>query len=249
MLSRFGDRRRQIAAIDDDASERGDLFAEPGDAERRRSHVDAAAAAAHVERHADQMNRCRHRATIPIRTGEQEIRRKSFQKDLLSSDLLLRRHARSRYQGPAAGPARARDSRARSRRRVAVVSAQRAVRHGARRRRRRRRCRRQRVSGFLRRHRGRRDRTFASRRRPRDHRAGVEVSSHFHRLLSRAAGRAGRSARARSRRSAAARGRFFRTQAPRPSRPRSSWRGITPSGSTSSRFSDRFTAARLDRSR
>ena len=93
--------------------------------------------------------------------------------------------------GPRARAIVERDARGR----VAVVSAVRAVRHGARRRRRRRRCRRERVSGFRRRHRGGGDRAFPSRRRPRDHRAGIEISSHIHRLLSRAAGRAGRGAR------------------------------------------------------
>ena len=78
VLFRFGNRRRQIAAIDDDASERRDLFAEPGDAKRRRSHVDAAAAAAHVEGNADQMDRRRHGPTI-AKSRSREQRQKAFQ--------------------------------------------------------------------------------------------------------------------------------------------------------------------------
>ena len=55
-LLRFGNRRRQIAAIDDRLAELRQAFAEPGDAERRRPHVDAAAAAAKVQRHADDVD-------------------------------------------------------------------------------------------------------------------------------------------------------------------------------------------------
>ena len=54
---RFGNRRRQVALVDDGVAERGDLLAEAGDAERRRPHVDAAPAAAEVERHADDVDR------------------------------------------------------------------------------------------------------------------------------------------------------------------------------------------------
>ena len=54
---RFGNRRRQVAFVDDGVAERGDLLAEPGDAERGRPHVDAAPAAAKVERHADDVHR------------------------------------------------------------------------------------------------------------------------------------------------------------------------------------------------
>ena len=38
-------------------AERGELLAEAGDAERRRPHVDAAAAGAEIQRHADEVNR------------------------------------------------------------------------------------------------------------------------------------------------------------------------------------------------
>jgi hypothetical protein len=72
VLLDFGNRRRQIAAIGDDPAERRDLFAKPGDAECRRSHIDPAAAAAHVEGNADQMNWRRHGRTIPVRNKRPE---------------------------------------------------------------------------------------------------------------------------------------------------------------------------------
>ena len=46
----------QIALVDDRVAERRDLLAEAGDAQRRRPHVDAAAAAAEVERDADDVD-------------------------------------------------------------------------------------------------------------------------------------------------------------------------------------------------
>ncbi len=55
-LLRFRDRRGEIAFVDDGVAERGDALAEAGDAKRRRPHVDAAPAAAEVERHADDVN-------------------------------------------------------------------------------------------------------------------------------------------------------------------------------------------------
>ena len=50
------DRRDQIALVDDREAERGEPFAEPGNAERRGPHVDAAAVAAEVERDADDVS-------------------------------------------------------------------------------------------------------------------------------------------------------------------------------------------------
>ena len=52
----FGDRRHQVALVDDRDAERGQPLAEPGDAERGRPHVDAAAVAAEIERHADDVD-------------------------------------------------------------------------------------------------------------------------------------------------------------------------------------------------
>ena len=75
VLFHLGNRRREIAPIDDDAAERGDLFAESGDAEGGRSHVDATAAAAHVEGDADEMDGRGHGGTIAEdrRPGESEV--------------------------------------------------------------------------------------------------------------------------------------------------------------------------------
>ena len=53
----FGDRRDEIALVDDGHPERGQPFAEPGDAECGRPHVDAAAVAAEIQRDADDVNR------------------------------------------------------------------------------------------------------------------------------------------------------------------------------------------------
>ena len=55
-LLRFGNRRREVALVDDRVAERGEPLAEAGDAERGRPHVDAAPAAAEVERHADDVD-------------------------------------------------------------------------------------------------------------------------------------------------------------------------------------------------
>ena len=56
-LLRLGNRRGEVAFVDDRVAERGDALAEAGDAKRRRAHVDAAPAAAEIERHADDVNR------------------------------------------------------------------------------------------------------------------------------------------------------------------------------------------------
>ena len=53
----FGDRRDEIALVDDGHAERGQPFAKAGDPEGGRPHVDAAAVAAEVERDADDVNR------------------------------------------------------------------------------------------------------------------------------------------------------------------------------------------------
>ncbi len=50
---RFGNRRGQVALVDDPVAERREPLAESGDPERRRPHVDAASAAAEVKRNAD----------------------------------------------------------------------------------------------------------------------------------------------------------------------------------------------------
>ena len=55
-LLRLGNRRGQIAFVDDRIAECGELLAKPGDAERGRPHVDAAPAAAEVERDADDVD-------------------------------------------------------------------------------------------------------------------------------------------------------------------------------------------------
>ena len=52
----FRDRRDEIALVDDRDAERREALAEPGDPERGRPHVDAAAVAAEIERHADDVN-------------------------------------------------------------------------------------------------------------------------------------------------------------------------------------------------
>ena len=57
LVAGFRDRRGQVALVDDRVAERSDPLAETGNAERGRPHVDAAPAAAEVERHADHMNR------------------------------------------------------------------------------------------------------------------------------------------------------------------------------------------------
>ena len=55
-LQRLADGGGQVALVDHRVAERGDLLAEPGDAKRRRPHVDAASAGAEVERHANQVH-------------------------------------------------------------------------------------------------------------------------------------------------------------------------------------------------
>ena len=55
-LLRFGNGRRQIAFVDRRVAESGDSLAEAGDAEGGRSHVDAAAVGAEIERHADDVD-------------------------------------------------------------------------------------------------------------------------------------------------------------------------------------------------
>ena len=47
----------EVAFVDDRAAERRELFAEAGNAEGGRPHVDAAAAATEIERHADDVDR------------------------------------------------------------------------------------------------------------------------------------------------------------------------------------------------
>jgi hypothetical protein len=49
-------RRHQIAVVHDASAEGGQPFSEPGDPECGRSHIDAAAVAAEVERHADDVD-------------------------------------------------------------------------------------------------------------------------------------------------------------------------------------------------
>ena len=110
VLSRFGDGRRQIAAIDDDASQRRNLFPEPGNAEGGRSHVDATAAAAHVERNADEVDRGGHGGTISKEQRAQSRGQKSFQLFALGSAALTCVFQTSRC--PRRGPARARLSSA-----------------------------------------------------------------------------------------------------------------------------------------
>jgi len=61
----FWNGRCQIAAVGNRSTERRDALAETGNPERRRPHVDAAAAAPHIEGHADQMNGSSHPTTIP----------------------------------------------------------------------------------------------------------------------------------------------------------------------------------------
>ena len=58
-LAHFRDRRDQIALVDDREAQRREPLGQPGDAERGGPHVDAAAVAAEIERHADDVG-CRH---------------------------------------------------------------------------------------------------------------------------------------------------------------------------------------------
>ena len=53
---RFRNGRREIAFVDDGAAEAADSLAETGDAEGGGPHVDAAAVAAEIERHADDVH-------------------------------------------------------------------------------------------------------------------------------------------------------------------------------------------------
>ena len=52
----LGDRRDEVALVDDGDAERGQALAEPGDAERGRAHVDAAAVAAEIQRDTDDVD-------------------------------------------------------------------------------------------------------------------------------------------------------------------------------------------------
>ena len=63
---RFGDRRDEIAGVDDRNAQRRQPLAEPGDAERGWSHVDSAAIASEIERDAHDVDGFRHRLTRPI---------------------------------------------------------------------------------------------------------------------------------------------------------------------------------------
>ena len=70
---RLWNRRRQVAPVDDGPAERGDLIADAGNAERRRSHINAAATAAEVERDSDQVNRLHRSLTetdMPSEPGD-----------------------------------------------------------------------------------------------------------------------------------------------------------------------------------
>ena len=79
---RFRDRRDDIPFVDDRHAERGQPFANARDPKRGRSHVDAAAVAAEVERHADDVNRthvwanCTHsaaRLTSAVNLGYSKV--------------------------------------------------------------------------------------------------------------------------------------------------------------------------------
>ena len=77
------------------AAERRDAVAEAGDPERRRSHVDAAAAAAEIERHADDVNGLQSQlpSQLPNRTIRVAVGSWNWQ---LSSSLVRHRHAFAR---------------------------------------------------------------------------------------------------------------------------------------------------------
>ena len=61
----FGNRRHEIAFVDDRHAERRQPLGEAGDAKRRRSHVDAAAIAAEIERDPDEVKSLRaHRRRL-----------------------------------------------------------------------------------------------------------------------------------------------------------------------------------------
>ena len=62
---RFRDRRDEIALVDDRNAQRGQALAEPRDPECRRSHIDAAAIAPEVERHADDVDGTARIKTVP----------------------------------------------------------------------------------------------------------------------------------------------------------------------------------------
>ena len=53
---RLADRNGDVALVGHGNAERRDPFAEPGDAKRRRPHVDTSPAAAEIERNADEMD-------------------------------------------------------------------------------------------------------------------------------------------------------------------------------------------------
>ena len=55
-LLRFGNGRRKIALVDHRVTERRDLLAETGNAQRGRSHVDPPSSAAEVEGYADDVD-------------------------------------------------------------------------------------------------------------------------------------------------------------------------------------------------
>src|SRR5260221_3561201 len=65
----FRNCRGQIAFVHHRAVQSGDPFADAGDAERRRSHIDAAAVAAEIKRNTNDMNGRGHAGTIAKRAS------------------------------------------------------------------------------------------------------------------------------------------------------------------------------------
>ena len=215
----FGNRRRKIAPIDD---RRGRARRSV----RRGPRCETRTAPCR-----------RHGGCRPCR-GERRSNGRAQARDYNSKKALGQVWARPGVQSPESTVACAfqtsksrrrararRRSSTRSRGRFAVVSAQRAVRHGARRGSRGRRCRRQRLSGLLRRHRRGGDGPFASgcrsgrsRSRPR---AILHISTDYYHEPQVALGEALAEIApvgGRARRSS-------RTRGQRRSRPPSSWRG------------------------
>ena len=56
LVLRLGNRRRQVAVVDDRVAQPREALAEAGDTKRRRPHVHAPSSAAEIERHANDVN-------------------------------------------------------------------------------------------------------------------------------------------------------------------------------------------------
>ena len=118
-LLRLGNRRGEIAFVDDGVAKRGDALTEAGDPQCRRPHVHAAPVAAQVKRHADDVNDF-HRSNftvsdMPSADGD-TIAVSSFgscviasRKSRISPCLLTTLWARNRPRGSSRGSTRSRN--------------------------------------------------------------------------------------------------------------------------------------------